>query len=110
MIARPPLIERAYEVAGSGGVANISHLVRTLTREGYEVVEAHVQSGTQLRRDLDRLCRKAWVEAGNEPLPPGARAPRSEHLSRSRPWPSPAGLCSNKPRTAPPAPSASKTS
>jgi hypothetical protein len=63
------MIERAYELARSGSVGNVNQLIKVLTREGYDHVEAHMQGGTRLRRDLNEICRAAWVAAGNEPIP-----------------------------------------
>ena len=73
MSHRPSIVERAYELAKSGLVANVDQLVVLLKREGYELVEAHVGGGTSLRRELNAISRAAWVEAGNVPSTPRRR-------------------------------------
>lgn len=67
-LVRLPLVERAFELAGSGQVPNVDQLVRTLKHEGYEQVEAHVASSPSLRRQLHDVCRNAWAAAGKEPV------------------------------------------
>jgi hypothetical protein len=63
------MIERAYEIARSGSVANLDQLVRALKREGFELVEAHLRSSPSLNRELRLMCRSAWASAGREPIP-----------------------------------------
>ncbi len=63
------IVERAFELAGSGSVANIDQLVRALKGEGYELVEAHLRSSPTLNRELRSLCRTAWASTGKEPVP-----------------------------------------
>ena len=63
------MIERAFELAGSGEIANLDQLVRLLKREGYEQIEAHLRCSPTLNRELREKCRVAWASAGREPLP-----------------------------------------
>ena len=63
------MLERAYELAGSGSVANLDQLARTLKREGYDAIEAHLRCSPSLNRELRAKCTAAWIAAGNDPLP-----------------------------------------
>ena len=65
----PNIMERAYELARSGVFGEIEPLAVQLKREGYERVDMHLRGFSSLRRDLTRLCRLAWIAAGNQPLP-----------------------------------------
>lgn len=55
------VIERAYELARSGAFANLVEIERTLSREHFMNVAAHMASPS-LRRELSRLCRAAIAE------------------------------------------------
>ena len=67
-LVRIPLVERAFELAGSGQVPNVDQLVKTLKHEGYEQVEAHVAGSPSLRRQLHEVCRNAWAATGKQPV------------------------------------------
>lgn len=70
------IIERAYELARSGRLANIDQVLIALKREKFELVDAHIAGGSSLKRELQRVCRAAWAEAGNAPTNSrGAPAP-----------------------------------
>jgi len=45
------LMERAFELARSGGCTNIDDVVRKLKSENYDQVDAHM-AGSQIRRQL----------------------------------------------------------
>jgi hypothetical protein len=55
---RPGIIERAFQVARSGRVANITALKRQLRDEGYLSVQSYL-GGAGLDRDLRRACQAA---------------------------------------------------
>ena len=74
MADRTTMVERAFEIAGTGAVANLEQLVRVLKREGYEQVEAHLRCSPTLNRQLRSMCRSAWEIAGNQPVPERRRA------------------------------------
>lgn len=63
------MVERAFELARSGTVANIDQLARALKGEGYELVEAHLHCSPMLNRELRLICRAAWLSTGKEPVP-----------------------------------------
>jgi hypothetical protein len=52
------LVERAYALAASGEFHRLDEIERTLRREGYEEVTAHLSSRT-LRRQLKQRLREA---------------------------------------------------
>ncbi|TZG29300.1 hypothetical protein [Sphingomonas montanisoli] len=58
----PTIIERAYELARSGTCAGLVEIERTLSRENYLNVMAHMSSPS-LRRELGRLCRTALADS-----------------------------------------------
>ena len=60
-MATANIIERAYELAKSGNCATIVEIERTLSREQYLSVAAHMASPT-LRRELTKMCRAAIAE------------------------------------------------
>ena len=62
------MIERAYDLAKSGSVANLDFLIRALKREGFDLVEAHLRCSPMLSRQLRTMCKSAWVAAGNQPV------------------------------------------
>jgi hypothetical protein len=64
----PPMIERAFEVAQSGTVANLDQLERALKKEGYNGLGTHVRSSPTLNRQLRTMCKDAWIAAGNAPI------------------------------------------
>jgi len=68
MAPAPTLIERAFDLARSGSVPNLSRLARALRREGYEGVDMHLSSSPTLAKELTSACRAAWAAAGKEPV------------------------------------------
>lgn len=56
-------IERAFELAREGGCASVEDIRRTLSREGFSGVDAHL-AGLGLRNQLKVLMRQA--RAGRE--------------------------------------------
>ncbi len=56
MDQRMSALERAFQVAGSGSVAKLSDLIRTLERQGYDGRQIH---GPVLRRQLADIIRTA---------------------------------------------------
>ena len=58
-------IERAYQIAKSGGCADLRDIRRQLKQEGYEGVDAHF-SGASIKRELQALIKAA--RATNTPL------------------------------------------
>jgi hypothetical protein len=83
MLRRAHLVERAYELARSGEVANVDQLITELKREHYEQTDAHLAGGSTLGRELHKICRAAWLAAG-KPVPrdPRRRLPRNGSASR----------------------------
>jgi dienelactone hydrolase len=53
---RPPLIERAFDLARSGLYNDVSDVARQLKAEGYEAVTVRL-AGPSLRKQLRELCR-----------------------------------------------------
>jgi hypothetical protein len=51
-------IERAFELARSGRCRNMQDLIRVLTAEGFEMVDAHVR-GLGTRKELINLMHAA---------------------------------------------------
>ncbi|MGB7976355.1 MAG: hypothetical protein WCF81_18855 [Roseiarcus sp.] len=62
-------LERAFQMAGSGSVAKLSDLIRTLERQGYDGRQIH---GPVLRRQLTTVIKTA--RSGNATSPEGACA------------------------------------
>ena len=62
-------IERAFQLAQSGGVRTVDDLRRELKREGYESVEAHL-AGASIRKQLTQIL----AEAAEQPVPAKAEA------------------------------------
>ena len=52
---RPPIAERAFELAASGKFASIQQIRRALEAEGYERIKAHT-SGPSIMKQLKALC------------------------------------------------------
>lgn len=52
---RRTTVERAFELAGSGGFADIQMLRVALKKEGFDNVDQHLDSGA-LKQQLRRLC------------------------------------------------------
>ena len=77
METRPPLIQRAFQLARSGDYDGIKVLRHALTKEGYEGVESRI-AGRSLVNQLRRLYR----EARKASLSPGV--PNEEHLRDTR--------------------------
>ena len=65
MSPRPNILERAYDLARSGKIADAKQLITELKREGYEMVESHISGRSTLRRELNEICGTAWLAAGN---------------------------------------------
>jgi hypothetical protein len=63
-------LERAFQMARSGRVANIEDIKKSLTREGYNVGSAY--DGRSLRSQLRHLIKAARLERGK--LPSGNKA------------------------------------
>ena len=57
-IPPPPIIERAYQLAHSGGFTNINDICQQLKAEGYSEIAMHFD-GTAIRSDLTRICGAA---------------------------------------------------
>ena len=55
---RPGTVERAFEIARSGGCDGMSDIVRQLKDERFEKVEEHL-AGQSIRRDLRRASEAA---------------------------------------------------
>lgn len=62
------LVERAFELARSGTIANVDLLARALKREGFDQVESHFSSSRTLTKELREACRLAWGATGREPI------------------------------------------
>jgi hypothetical protein len=62
MTQRPSLVERAFELAGSGRFSRTDDIARALLAEGYLDVRAQLDSAV-LRRQLNQLCRTARARA-----------------------------------------------
>lgn len=71
---RPGTVERAFEIARSGGCDGMSDIVRQLKDERFEKVEEHL-AGQSIRRDLRRAR-----EAGRPGDPFAGAAPTAERL------------------------------
>jgi hypothetical protein len=59
------VLERAYQLAGSGRCANVTELRKALKAEGYD--QAHI-SGAWLVKDLGRRCKAAFTGETIEPM------------------------------------------
>ena len=57
-LSRKPLLERAFELAGSGEYAGVREIRQRLSHEGYANVEGQL-FGPELGKPLARLCREA---------------------------------------------------
>jgi hypothetical protein len=55
-------IERAFDLARSGQCRSISEIIRRLSAEDREAVEAHL-SEPGARRALILICSEAWLAA-----------------------------------------------
>lgn len=64
-MSRPPLLERAYELARSGGCATLKDIKARLKAEDYEHVNSHLD-GIRIRNTLRDLCRSHYVAPGND--------------------------------------------
>jgi hypothetical protein len=78
MIHRPSTLERAYELARSGTVANVDGIRAQLKREGHEAVDAHLL-GPAIRRHLRDLCLAANKPAETS-IPIEAATPHSSQI------------------------------
>ena len=63
---RPTIIERAFELAGSGKVESLATLRRQLTKEGFASVSAHIQ-GAALTKQLNAMIRASYGPAAPKP-------------------------------------------
>jgi hypothetical protein len=57
MSPAPSIIERAFQLARSGGCAKIDDIIRRLKKERFDFVDAHLS--TSLRRDLRKIISEA---------------------------------------------------
>jgi hypothetical protein len=60
------ILERAFDLAGSGSCRTISDLEKQLKREGYSQVAAHL-SGLSIRRQLRSLLAGSHAPTPAEP-------------------------------------------
>jgi hypothetical protein len=65
MNLRPTTVERAYQLAKSGGFSGATEIKARLRAEGYMDADAQIY-GPTLRSDLRRLCLAARVKEGGE--------------------------------------------
>jgi hypothetical protein len=56
--ARPSTVERAFQLARSGGYRGVAEIVAELKRERHDSVDAHL-AGPSIRKDLRRLWEAA---------------------------------------------------
>jgi hypothetical protein len=69
---RPPIIERAYELAASGRFSGVKEISARLVIEGYEQVDLHCEGRAALHAALLRICREAQGRpAVLQVVPPG---------------------------------------
>lgn len=73
MTQRPPLIERAFDLARSGLYKDVPDIARQLNAEGYEGVTNRL-AGPSLRKQLRELCR-APVAGHQESMERGGSSP-----------------------------------
>jgi hypothetical protein len=62
MTSNGSAIERAFELARSGKCKSVSAILRLLSDEDRQIVEAHF-SEPAARRELILTCSNAWLEA-----------------------------------------------
>jgi hypothetical protein len=55
-------IDRAFELARSGQCKSVSAIMRRLSEQDRQIVEAHL-SEPAARRELILTCSNAWLEA-----------------------------------------------
>jgi hypothetical protein len=79
----PSLIERAYQLAGSGKFADLDEIYRRLRSDGYRELYREFE-GAALRAELSRVCRKAQgvrKPKGNPPRHnPASQAQRAQRF------------------------------
>jgi hypothetical protein len=68
MQERPSVIERAFEIAKSGKVANVADLRKQLTAEGYSN-NAQFLTGRSLSNQLTRMIAEARMTKANSGRP-----------------------------------------
>jgi hypothetical protein len=68
MQERPSVVERAFEIAKSGKVANIPDLRKQLTAEGYSN-NAQFLAGRSLSNQLTRMIAEARMTKANNARP-----------------------------------------
>ena len=89
----PNIVERSYQLARSGACSGIEEVRRSLQKEGYTNVAAHLSAAPSLRKDLSMLCLQATrrfdsVQAGRlnglQSRPEGQTSsdPGSSNMSR----------------------------
>lgn len=64
-------LERAFDLARSGGYSSLQDIRRQLKSEGFDQVEAHL-AGPAIGKQLRRLCEEARLKsetAATEPTP-----------------------------------------
>lgn len=71
MTQRPPLIERAFDLARSGLYKDVPNIARQLNAEGYEGVTSRL-AGPSLRKQLRELCRAPMADGREEPMERGS--------------------------------------
>jgi hypothetical protein len=57
------VLERAYELARSGDCADVEDIRARLKAEGYGTEFSRHASGSQLRKDLRRICAASYSPA-----------------------------------------------
>jgi len=59
-MANKAAIERAFSLARSGQYRSVSEIIRRLSKEDREAVEAHLTE-PNARRELILMCSDAWL-------------------------------------------------
>jgi CheY-like chemotaxis protein len=75
----PPIMERAYELAGSGNFTDVEAICHHLIKERYEDVFLWFEGRAATRVDLLNRCRRARSQIGtpsSQPSPTSSRASR----------------------------------
>ena len=74
MTQRPPLIERAFDLARSGLYKDVPDIARQLNAEGYEGVTNRL-AGPSLRKQLRELCRTPVADRQQESMEGSGSSP-----------------------------------
>ncbi len=64
-MSRPPLLERAYDLARSGACKTVKDIKARLKAEDYEHVNSHLD-GLRVRNALRDLCRSHSVASSDD--------------------------------------------